>query len=38
MPIIFRVAIKPTPSIGKVQNTVDMNKMENSTDRNKGQT
>jgi chorismate synthase len=30
MPIIFRVAIKPTPSIGKVQNTVAFDKMENA--------
>jgi chorismate synthase len=25
MPVIFRCAIKPTPSIGKVQKTIDMN-------------
>lgn len=30
MPVIFRVAFKPTPSIGKVQNTVDFGKMENA--------
>lgn len=29
MPIVFRVAIKPTPSIGKRQRTVDINEMEN---------
>lgn len=28
MPIIFRVAIKPTSSIGKMQNTIHMEKME----------
>ena len=28
MPIIFKVAIKPTASIGKPQNTVDIGKME----------
>lgn len=30
MPIVFRVAVKPTPSIGKMQKTVDINKMENT--------
>ncbi len=29
MPIIFRTAFKPTPSIGKVQKTVDISKREN---------
>ena len=28
MPIIFRAAIKPTPSIGKVQKSVDLLKMQ----------
>ncbi len=30
MPIIFRVAFKPTPSISKEQQTIDLNKMENT--------
>ena len=30
MPIVFSVAVKPTPSIAKKQNTVDMDKMENT--------
>ncbi|MBU3191490.1 chorismate synthase [Clostridium bowmanii] len=30
MPIVFRVAIKPTPSIAKLQNTIDMGTYENS--------
>ena len=29
MPIISRIAIKPTPSISKCQNTIDLEKMEN---------
>ena len=28
MPIVFRAAIKPTPSIGKVQESVSLSKME----------
>ena len=31
MPVCFRVAIKPTPSIGKKQNSVDLQKRENCT-------
>lgn len=31
MPLIFRVVIKPTPSISKEQRTVNINKMENET-------
>ena len=31
MPVIFRCAIKPTPSIAKQQNTVDILKKENTT-------
>lgn len=30
MPIIFRTAVKPTPSIGKIQNTVDIERGEDS--------
>ena len=31
MPVLFRVAVKPTPSIGKVQKTVDLDRKENDT-------
>ena len=31
MPVIFRCAVKPTPSIAKAQNTVDIQKKENAT-------
>ena len=31
MPVIFRCAIKPTPSIAKAQQTVDIQKQENAT-------
>ena len=30
MPVIFRTAVKPTPSIGKTQRTVDLQKKENT--------
>jgi chorismate synthase len=30
MPLVFRAAVKPTASIGKVQNTVDIEKRENA--------
>ncbi|WDV44334.1 chorismate synthase [Clostridiaceae bacterium M8S5] len=36
MPIIFRVAIKPTPSIGKKQRTVDISKCVNTELSTKG--
>ena len=31
MPVVFRVVIKPTPTIGKEQKTVDINTMSNAT-------
>lgn len=31
MPIVFRVGVKPTPSIYKTQETIDMNTMENTS-------
>lgn len=31
MPIISRIAVKPTPSISKIQNTIDLDKKENAT-------
>jgi len=36
MPILFRTAIKPTPSIFKEQQTVDLNTLENTTLQIKG--
>lgn len=36
MPIVVRIAFKPTSSIGKLQNTVDIEKMENTTIQVKG--
>ena len=36
MPLILRVAIKPTPSIGKAQKTVDISKKENTVIEIKG--
>lgn len=36
MPIVFRCAVKPTPSIYKEQNTIDMNTMTNTTLQIKG--
>lgn len=36
MPIVFRTAIRPTPTIGKEQKTVDMSSMENATLEAKG--
>ena len=29
MPLVFRAAFKPTPSIAKTQKTVDLSRMEN---------
>ena len=31
MPLVFRVAFKPTPSIGRLQHTVDLNTMTETT-------
>lgn len=31
MPIVSRIAVKPTPSISKIQNTIDLEKGENTT-------
>ena len=31
MPIVSRIAVKPTPSISKIQNTIDLEKEENAT-------
>ena len=36
MPILFRTAIKPTPTIFKVQDTVDFKRMENTVTEPKG--
>ncbi len=36
MPIVFSAVVKPTPSIGKEQQTVDIDKMENTTIEVKG--
>ena len=36
MPILFRTAIKPTPSIGKEQNTIDFIEQQNTTLATKG--
>lgn len=36
MPLTVRVALRPTPSIGKEQKTVDLIKMENTTTRIRG--
>ncbi len=36
MPIISRIAVKPTPSISKVQNTIDLAKKENTSIEIKG--
>lgn len=36
MPVIFRLAVKPTPTIGIMQETVDLDKMENTQLSGKG--
>lgn len=36
MPLVFRIALKPTPSISAEQETVDIKKMENTTIKIKG--
>ena len=36
MPIVFRIAVKPTPSIAREQRTVSLAKMENTTLKIKG--
>ena len=36
MPVVFSIAVKPTPSIGQPQNTVDTDKMENTVTEIKG--
>ena len=36
LPVVFRVAVKPTPSIYKEQQTIDINTMENTTLQIKG--
>jgi chorismate synthase len=36
MPILFQVAFKPTPSIAKSQQTVDLSQMQNTTVQVKG--
>lgn len=36
MPLVFRVALKPTPSIAMEQDTIDINKMENARLKIKG--
>ena len=36
MPIVSRIAVKPTPSISQIQETIDLNKKENTTIEIKG--